>query len=510
MPADDSALASAWRFFAVHWTRVLGVSAALLAPCFWHRHVEAGDLPSHLYNAWLAQLIEKGGADGLYLATQFSNILFDVSLLHLANFFGFWLAEKIAVSACVLIFFWGVFALVSAVTDDAQWTLTPLIAMLAYGYAFNMGFMNYYLSVGLGCFTLALVWPVIVAETSNTESLNSKGKYADSALAAILLALAWLAHPIGCLWALSTIAYIALRRRLPGRSTLIVPAAVAILLAAFRWYLHRHSELAADWFSGLPFWQSTGADQLIVYGDRYETLSWLALAFGAICVIASALRNRRNIFWWKELALPIELYVVAFVAIATFPENFRVSMYATWIGLLVSRLTLICAILGLCVLARAQMRSWAFAGFLALATAYFVFLALDTRTLSQLEANAEAAVATLPAETRIIPTIKADPNWRVEFIAHVADRACIRHCFVYSNYEPSSRQFRVRIEKRGSPLVTDSAENADDMQGGGYEIEKRDLPVTQLYQCDPSDWTKLCLRPLKEAQNTGQGISPPK
>ena len=69
MLADDSALASAWRFLGRHWTRVLGISAALLLPCFWHRHIEAGDLGSHLYNAWLAQLIENGQAPGLYLAT---------------------------------------------------------------------------------------------------------------------------------------------------------------------------------------------------------------------------------------------------------------------------------------------------------------------------------------------------------------------------------------------------------------------------------------------------------
>jgi hypothetical protein len=34
--------------------------------------------------------------------------------------------------------------------------------------------------------------------------------------------------------------------------------------------------------------------------------------------------------------------------------------------------------------------------------------------------------------------------------------------------------------------------------------------VKQLYQCDPADWTKLCVRDLNEGQNTGQGIFPPK
>jgi hypothetical protein len=494
MLADDSALSSAWHFFGRHWTRVLGISAVLLLPCFWHRHIEAGDLGSHLYNAWLAQLVEKGQAPGLYLAHQFSNVLFDFSLLHLANIFGFWLAEKIAVSACVLIFFWGVFALVGAVADDPQWVLMPCIAMLAYGYAFNMGFMNYYVSLGFGAFALALTWPVTSWE----------GKEADGFVAVIFLILAWLAHPIGCLWALSTISYVGLRNRLVGWRKLFVPGGAIVLLLAFRWYLHRRVDLAADWNSGLPLWQSNGADQLMVYGDRYETLASLALAFGAVCLLIEVVRNLRNADWWRGLALPAELYFLAFFAVATFPENFRVSMYAAWIGLLVSRLTAICAILGLIVLGRAQLREWTIAGFIVIGTAYFLFLGIDTRALSDLEANAEAAVATLPAETRIIPTLRADPDWRVEFVSHVADRACIRRCFVYSNYEPSSKQFRVRVSPGATFIVTDSAEDADDMQGGAYEIDRKDLPVKQLYQCDLADWTKLCLHDLKEAENTGQ------
>ncbi len=494
MFADDSAIASAWRFFGRYWTRVAGISVVLLLPCFWHRHIEAGDLGSHLYNAWLAQLIEKGQAPGLHLARQFSNVLFDFSLLHLANILGFWLAEKIAVSACVLIFFWGVFALVSAVTDDAQWVLMPCIATLAYGYAFNMGFMNYYLSLGLGAFCLALVWPMT----------GWKGKEADWIAAVLLLGVAWLAHPIGCLWAIATIAYVAVRNRLDGWRKLAVPGAAVLMLLGFRWYLHHRAELAADWNSGLPFWYSTGADQLMVYGDRYERLAWVALAFGVVCLLIEIVRNLRNRSWWNDIALPVELYLVGFFAVATFPENFRVSMYAAWIGLLVSRLTAICAILGLVVLARAQLRQWTIAGFLLIGMAYFVLLARDTRGLSDLEASAEAAVATLPPETRIIPTLRADANWRVEFVSHVADRACIRRCFVYSNYEPSSKQFRVRVEKGGTWMVTDSADDADDMQGGSYEIEKKDLPLKQLYQCDRTDWIKLCLHDLKEGQNTGQ------
>ena len=280
----------------------------------------------------------------------------------------------------MLIFFWGVFALVSAVADDPQWILMPCVATLAYGYAFNMGFMNYYVSLGLGAFALALVWPVTKWE----------GKEADCIVAALFLIVAWLAHPLGCLWATATIAYLALRNRLKGWQKLTVPGGAIAMLLAFRWYLHHRPELAADWNSGLPFWQSNGADQLMVYGDNYQTLAWVALAFGVICLFIEVVRNLRNAWWWQDLALPVELYLLAFFAVATFPENFRLSMYAAWIGLLVSRLTAVCAIFGLVVLGRAQLRQWTIAGFIAIATAYFVFLGIDTRALADLEASAEA------------------------------------------------------------------------------------------------------------------------
>src|SRR6202142_3384460 len=142
---------------AKKWT-ILVISFAMAVPCFWHRRIEAGDLGSHVYNAWLAQLIEKGQAPGLYLARQWNNVLFDWLMLHAANLFGFAAAEKIVVSLCVLIFFWGVFALLAAVSARMPWSLAPCIAILAYGYSFNMGFLNYYLSIGLASFSLDLLW----------------------------------------------------------------------------------------------------------------------------------------------------------------------------------------------------------------------------------------------------------------------------------------------------------------------------------------------------------------
>src|SRR6266403_4987533 len=99
---QTSCLVAAGRFLREYWLRSTLISIALLAPCFWHRRIEAGDLGSHVYNAWLAQLVEKGQAPGLYFAKQWNNVLFDFLLLKTANVVGLGAAQKIVVPLCVL------------------------------------------------------------------------------------------------------------------------------------------------------------------------------------------------------------------------------------------------------------------------------------------------------------------------------------------------------------------------------------------------------------------------
>src|SRR5437879_1922812 len=132
----------------------MAISALILVPCWWHRHIEAGDLASHTYNAWLAQLIERGQAPGLYFAPRWNNILVDIALQRLGTAVGFAAAGRITVATCALIFFWGAFALISVASRRPPWFLVPAIAMIAYGWTFQMGFMNYYLALGLAFFAL--------------------------------------------------------------------------------------------------------------------------------------------------------------------------------------------------------------------------------------------------------------------------------------------------------------------------------------------------------------------
>src|SRR5215472_3504507 len=127
-------LSNCFRLICDNWGKVLLISGLLLIPCFWHPRIEAGDLASHTYNAWLAQLIAQGRAPGLATVWVWQNVLFDLILSGIAKLVPLLVAEKIAVSIAVLVFFWGSFALATAASGRAPWFLTPCLAMFTYGW----------------------------------------------------------------------------------------------------------------------------------------------------------------------------------------------------------------------------------------------------------------------------------------------------------------------------------------------------------------------------------------
>src|SRR5689334_13625763 len=69
------------------WGSALLVSLLLLIPVFWQPRLQAGDLSSHIYNAWLVNLIEHGKTPGLIVVRQWTNVLFDWLLAGLFRLF---------------------------------------------------------------------------------------------------------------------------------------------------------------------------------------------------------------------------------------------------------------------------------------------------------------------------------------------------------------------------------------------------------------------------------------
>jgi len=470
---------------------MLGISALILAPCFWHRRIEACDLGSHVYNAWLAQLIRRGEAPGLWIAHQWTNVLFDLLLSFFGSIFGlgtrFHATEKIAVSLCVLIFFWGAFALAAAATRRPPWMLTPAIAVVTYGYTFHMGFFNYYLAIGLSFFSLAIFW---------------RGRGWERPIAFAIAPFVLLAHVTGFIWLTGAAIYIALAQLLPWRRQFLLLIPAAGTLIALHYYFWRHYVVEAAPES--PLWYS-GADQLVLFGNRYWICAGALMAFVLISLAVDLIRRRRESGLGRGYAIPLQLYVIIALAVPLLPRGVHLTQTLP-IALLTDRLTSVSAVLICCLLAAMRPSRWHLAASAAVAILFFAFVYQDTGTINRIEAQAERLVRTLPRNSRVMATIDPPDESRI-LIQHIIDRACVGYCFSYGNYEPSTGVFRVRSAP-GNPYVLNDYAQAIAMEDGDYSVQPQDLPVYQVYQCDASG-TKLCIRPLDAGEDNDEtGVHP--
>ncbi|MFZ3210388.1 MAG: hypothetical protein WA188_02650 [Terriglobales bacterium] len=454
-------------------------SVLVLVPCFWHRHLEANDLGSHVYNAWLVQLIHQGKAPELHIVPQSNNVLFDLMLSGLFRL-GPRAAECIATSAAVLIFFWGGFALCAAAAGRPTWAVAPVLAMTAYGFVFNMGFFNLYLSVGLSLFVLALAW---------------RGRRWDFLLIPPLMALVWMAHLLGAGGVLALGGSLALMRVLPLRWQ---PALTTAMLGAYfavRWYvLHHHTIVERE--SDI-YWLG-GADQFVVFRKAYLWVALAVVLLAAATIALGVLRDRREAL--QRGAAWVQLYVVVALAVGLAPGGIfhpKLGM----MGYLPDRVSIYAAVLACCLLALARPTKWQAAAFSAVAIVFFSLLYADTAALDQLETRMEQVVAPMRPGQRVLATIFSRRGARVHD-QHMIDRACIGHCFYVANYEPSSGQFRVKAEP-GSPVVMSDQENCRLMQNGLYQVRAQDLPLLEIYGCGAS-LRDICVHELQAGDLNGE------
>jgi hypothetical protein len=483
----EPALTASLQFVRYHWCRILGISAALLVPCFWHRHIEASDLGSHLYNAWLAQLIRRGDVPGLWLARQWTNVLFDLFLSGFGSLFGLHAAERFAVSLSILIFFWGAFAFVAAAARRAPWFLVPAIAIVTFGYTFHMGFFNFYLSLGFSFFGLAILW---------------WGTPREWLAALVLVPLILVAHPIGMLWFAGAAAYIFIGERIPMRWHVVLFFAAVAALAAAHFYLTRHyiTEAAPS-----PIYVFNGADQLLLFGDRYRVPALGVFIFGVAVLAVGFLRSQGG----KSrglIAIPFELYVLTLAAVPLLPRGITFGPDVAPIALLTERLTSVSAVLAIALMATMQPRKWHLAGSLAVAAVFFSFVYQDTARANRLEDQADYLVRTLPPGQRVLATIKPFAGSRI-LIQHMIDRACIGHCFSFGNYEPASNVFRVRATA-GNPYALSDYDTSVSTEDGEYEVQPEDLPISEVYECGPGG-AQLCIESLQPGEVNGRDVSLP-
>jgi hypothetical protein len=469
---------------AAYWRRLGVVSAIVLVPCFWHRQIEAADLGSHLYNAWLVELIHRGRVHGLWIDHRWNNVLFDYLLSGLGALLGLHAAEKIAVALAVLIFIWGMFALACAAVRRAPWYLLPLIAMAAYGWTFQIGLFNYYLALGLSFFALAILW---------------RGRGRERLIALALAPLIVLAHPLALFWLAGAGLYVLVAERIPRIYHIgLIVAAVGALFAVHEYlWAHYIVEVRPG-----NFWFFNGADQFVLFGDRYRIVEYTFLVFVAGAVIWDVFRryHRNEGGVWAQYAVAFELYLLVFAAVLLLPHGAHVAGHIGAVALLTDRLTSVSVALLICLVAAARPQKWHLAAGAALAALLFAFVYQDTGRIGRMEAQVRELVRTLPPGQRVMGTIVSPPGSRVT-IQHILDRACIGYCYSYGNYEPGSKMFRVRAAP-GNPYVLGNYDLAIETEQGTYVVQPADLPVWQVYQCGPNA-TNFCIESLHTGERNG-------
>jgi hypothetical protein len=475
-------------------------SLLVLVPCVWQREVGIGDFPSHIYNAWLATLIKQGKLPGMTLAHQNTNVLVDLALVWLLKHASVEATQRIVLGGSALVFFWGVFFLIRAACGKAPWTIAPLIAIVTYGVIFQLGFSNFYLSSGICCFVIGLLW--------------QRPRWWQALLAMLLIVVARKAHPLPIGWAVGTLGYVwmlrlAERKRLPMLAVSSLAVIVGSLLLTFRFH--------GAWLRPRLL-MVTGAGQAALHGPLYAGISlvmlviwWWALG-----------RQIRAEGWRTWLARPeAQLYVLAVIAAVCMPLTFRVGQNT--IGVVTERLSFFAAIYACLLLPALEISrrwKWAIAG---VSIVFFALVFFDAREFNRYEEKLEALVAGLPTETSVAALVRFpntplqesakrlvervpgvgifyDPGFGVN-VHHVIDRVCIGHCISYANYEPATYQFQVRALP-GTKYALLKGEESGDMQTGSYRVMERDLPLYQIYPCGPAP-LDLCGRWLRAGEVNG-------
>jgi hypothetical protein len=357
------------------------VSLLLLTPCFWQPRLEGGDLSSHIYNSWMAGLIESGRTLGSEMVHQWTNILFDLMMSGLFKVLGAEAAQRISISIVVLTFVWGAFAFVSAVAGRRPWHLMPSIAMLAYGWVFHMGFFNFYFSLGLCFWAMALAW---------------EWKPRRMAAAGGLFLLAYLAHALPVVWMCGLLVYVCLARgRGPFARACLTTGFVLALLVLHAAIGHM---TIARW-SPAQLAMATGLDQIWVFDSKYYiVLMGLLIVWGLLflgLIHGSGVRQ-------VVAGIPFHLFLLSAAGVSILPGTVLIPGLYHALGFIAERMSLgvaifVCALLGT-VRPRMPVR-WAQ---VALAIVFFGFLYSDERVLNGFEDRMQNLVAqaqTPPADS---------------------------------------------------------------------------------------------------------------
>ncbi len=457
-----------------------GLSLLLLVPCYWLSRIVSVDLGSHIYNAWLTLQVSGGQVQGIEIASQWNNVLFDWLLVGLLPLAGPDWAQRIAVSLGVLMFAGGSMMFIITTSRRVPWHILPGVAMLAYGFVFHLGLFNFYFSAGFCLGALALLW-----NFSMRRAL----------WATPLIALGILSHPLPVIWLAAVMTFTTMARRVAVRNRHVLTVVMFGILLAAAGLLSRLVE--CKW-KPVQVYLWSGADQSVVYGDAYVVwglawLVWWTILFGLLIF---------RLGWPRVLkSVLFHLIFLQAVMLIFVPTQIReVPGYPAPFAFFTERMSLLQGVLVCALLARAPLNGAVLVPSYLLGASYFYWLYGDDRLMLRFEDKVTAITASMQGFPRVLGGL-CTPARRLNYAAHLVDRACVGKCYSYGNYEPSSGQFRLRAHP-GNRYVVSEISRAYALERGEAKVTAEDLPLLRVEGILGGEVT---LRELRE----GEEVAPP-
>jgi hypothetical protein len=346
-------------------------SLVMLIPCYWQPRLHAADLSSRMDYGWFTQWIESGRWQGVTGLRQTTYALFDGLSAGWVRMFGAEIGERLCVSMIVLVFVWGAFAFVSVVSGQRPWHLLPSIAMLAYGWVFHMGFFNFYLSLGLCFWVLALV-----CDTSPRRC----------AMAVPLLVLAYTAHPLPVAWTLCLAVYLWLGRRGGERVRRYASAASLLLIVLCFFAAGRTVYGTGASHVALP----APAGQVWIFDSKYDfVLVGLLLVWGLLFLDLLRQWGARRIV----SSAAFQICVISAAVVVLLPATILLPGFDHALVYVAERMSLgvgvcVCALLGI-----ARPRAFERWALVAVALVFFVFVHRDERSFNSFQDQMQDTIA---------------------------------------------------------------------------------------------------------------------
>jgi hypothetical protein len=243
-----------------------------------------------------------------------------------------------------------------------------------------------------------------------------------------------------------------------------------------------------------------GAGQFWLYGLKY-----LAVTAGILIVWFQLFLERLDRGGLLEDPI-VHLWGLSMLAFVLLPSQIQFPPYPFPLMFVPQRLSLFAALLFCAMVAGGRHGRILACASSLLAAAFFSALYVDMRAYNEVEAEITGLVSSLPPGARVVAELRDDSSPGLNGLIHVGAGACLGRCFDYANYEPATRQFRLRVTAPNGVAIS-SMQEVQAIETGRHIVTPEEAPLYSVCAAD-APGPRLVLRKLAAGEKTCVVILP--